>query len=211
MTSPHLLGHTLMQGCARWSRWTDSLPGNTRAQMVAWWFYLSGSVQVRTVACLTWLQGKRPCHWSCSCLRMPAGGHIQGSPSALRFLRWHDPRSAHSWRACIWAACRPALQTLQALRHVRLCTVPHGNVWWTAVSEVELSRAPDASATAVRVDATGTHALVSLKSGNTLGSTAEHLYVHSKWKKAKPITKLRGVNITAAAWNADLVSEGSSG
>jgi hypothetical protein len=79
------------------------------------------------------------------------------------------------------------------------------------VSEVELSRAPDASATAVRVDDTGLHALVSIKSGNTLGSTAEHLYIYSKWKKAKSIPKLKGTNITAAAWNAATVSEGSSG
>ena len=80
-----------------------------------------------------------------------------------------------------------------------------------AVSEVELSRAPDASATAVRVDDSGVHALVSIKSGNTLGSTAEHLYISSKWKKAKPIPKLKGVNISAAAWNVELASEGSSG
>jgi hypothetical protein len=79
------------------------------------------------------------------------------------------------------------------------------------VSEVELSRAPDASATAVRVDDTGAHALVSIKLGNTLGSTAEHLYIYSKWKKAKSIPKLRGTNITAAAWNAAMISEGSSG
>lgn len=80
-----------------------------------------------------------------------------------------------------------------------------------AVSEVELSRAPDASATAVRVDDTGSHALVSIKSGNTLGSTPEHLYIYSKWKGAKSIPKLKGTNITAAAWNAATVSEGSSG
>ncbi len=80
-----------------------------------------------------------------------------------------------------------------------------------AVSEVELSRAPDASATAVRVDDSGMHALVSIKSGNTLGSTAEHLYISSKWKKAKPIPKLKGINISAAAWNAELASESSSG
>ena len=52
---------------------------------------------------------------------------------------------------------------------------------------------------------------MSIKSGNTLGSTAEHMYINSKWKKAKPIPKLKGVNITAAAWNAELASESSSG
>ena len=68
-------------------------------------------------------------------------------------------------------------------------------------TEVELSRAPDASATAVRVDISMAHALMSIKSGGTLGSAAEHLYINSKRKKAKPIPKLEGV-ITAAASNA---------
>ena len=83
-----------------------------------------------------------------------------------------------------------------------------------AVAEVELSRATDASATAVRVDATGSQALVSLKSGSTLGSTAEHLFIASGWKKAKPIPKLKGVNISAAAWgpadDSAAASKGSS-
>ena len=95
-------------------------------------------------------------------------------------------------------------------RDAELCFLPDSSLRCT-VSEVELSRAPDASATAVRTDDSGAHALVSIKAGNTLGSTAEHLYINSKWKKAKPIPKLKGLNITAAAWNAEAASEASSG
>lgn len=80
-----------------------------------------------------------------------------------------------------------------------------------AVSEVELSRAPDAHATHVWVDRTATHAIVAITIGNTLGSSSELLYVHAKWKKPRTLTQLKGSRVTAVAWNHTRVSEGSTG
>ena len=79
------------------------------------------------------------------------------------------------------------------------------------MSEVELSRAPDAHATHVWVDPTATHALVAITIGNTLGSSSELLYVHAKWKKPRTLTQLKGSRITAVAWNHTKVTEASTG
>ena len=80
-----------------------------------------------------------------------------------------------------------------------------------AVSEVELSRAPDAHATRIWADRSATHAIIAVNAGNTLGSSAELHYVHAKWKKPKLLSKLKGARISAVAWDQSRVSEGTTG
>lgn len=84
---------------------------------------------------------------------------------------------------------------------------------WHTVSEMELSRMPDARVTGVWMDPTATHALVSVTVGSALGSTTELHYVHAKWKKPRVLSKVKqkGVRITAVAWSSSNLSETSSG
>ena len=86
----------------------------------------------------------------------------------------------------------------------------HGQACWT-VSELELSRAPDAHAMHIWADRTATHAIIAVTTGNTLGSSSELHYVHAKWKKPKVLSKLKGTRISAVAWDQAKVSEGSTG
>ena len=40
----------------------------------------------------------------------------------------------------------------------------------------------------------------------------ETLYMHAKWKKARPLSKgLKGEHVTAVAWQPDSVTESSTG
>lgn len=66
----------------------------------------------------------------------------------------------------------------------------------TTVGELELSRTPDARVQALFVDPLGLHALVVMQ----VGGSTETLYVDASWKKARPISKLRGHVPTAVAW-----------
>jgi hypothetical protein len=87
------------------------------------------------------------------------------------------------------------------------------NMWsaCVAVSELELSRAPDAHATHVWADRTATHVIIAVTIGNTLGSSSELHYAHVKWKKPKLLAKLKGARISAVAWDQSRVSESSTG
>jgi hypothetical protein len=82
-----------------------------------------------------------------------------------------------------------------------------------AVSELELSRAADVRAAGIWMDPTGTHAIVSIEAGNTLGASTEVHYVHAKWKKSRMLPKLKqkGMRITAIAWDLSHLSESSTG
>ncbi|BDA49156.1 Vacuolar protein sorting-associated protein 18 homolog [Coccomyxa sp. Obi] len=89
----------------------------------------------------------------------------------------------------------------------------HLSVGLLPVSELELSRVPDARVTGVWMDPTATHALVAVTLGSALGSTTEMYYVHAKWKKARALSKLKpkGLRFTSVAWNHAKLSEASSG
>ena len=80
-----------------------------------------------------------------------------------------------------------------------------------AVLEVQLSNAAEARATGVWLDPSGMHTLVAVVAGNTLGATAEAHYVHARWKRSRPISKLKGVSLTAVGWSAAQVTEASTG
>ncbi|KAK9832068.1 hypothetical protein WJX81_003754 [Elliptochloris bilobata] len=81
----------------------------------------------------------------------------------------------------------------------------------TPVLEVQLSSAAEARATGVWLDPSGMHTLVAVVAGNTLGATAEAHYVHARWKRSRPIGKMKGVSLTAVGWNAAQVTEASTG
>lgn len=76
-----------------------------------------------------------------------------------------------------------------------------------AVLDVELSRAADASVKGLFVSPTGSHTLCMVQ----VEATTEVHYMHSRWKKAKVLGKLKGVHITAVAWNKQQGSEGNTG
>ena len=77
--------------------------------------------------------------------------------------------------------------------------------------EVQLSNAAEARATGVWLDPSGVHTLVAVVAGNTLGAVAEAHYVHARWKRSRPIGKLKGVSLTAAGWSAAQVTEAGTG
>lgn len=54
------------------------------------------------------------------------------------------------------------------------------------------------------IDPGGRHSLASVCS--TAG--AENYYIHAKWKKPRPLNKLKGLVINAVAWNRQLISDG---
>jgi hypothetical protein len=58
----------------------------------------------------------------------------------------------------------------------------------------------------VFLDNGGRHALIALKS--TTGFPAETLYTHARWKKARPLAKLKGLLVTAVAWNKQQSNDG---
>lgn len=76
-----------------------------------------------------------------------------------------------------------------------------------AVLEVELSRAPDAAVRHIFTDASGAHTLVVL----AYGGAAETHYLHAKWPKPRPLARLRGVAVSAAAFDASHASDSSTG
>ena len=76
-----------------------------------------------------------------------------------------------------------------------------------AVLDVELSRAADASVKGLFVAPTGSHTLCMVQ----VDTTTEVHYIHSRWKKAKVLGKLKGMHITAVAWNKQQGGEGSTG
>ena len=76
-----------------------------------------------------------------------------------------------------------------------------------AVLDVELSRAADASVRGLFVAPTGSHTLCTVQ----VETTTEVHYIHSRWKKAKVLGKLKGVHITAVAWNKQAGGEGNTG
>lgn len=81
------------------------------------------------------------------------------------------------------------------------------------MSELELSRVPEARVTGVWMDTTANHALVAVTVGSALGSTTEMYYVHAKWKKARALSKMKqkGLRFTSVAWDHGKLSEASSG
>lgn len=74
-------------------------------------------------------------------------------------------------------------------------------------AEIELSRAPDAAATAVWLDATGTHAVVALETG---GRRETH-YCHARWKRSRALAGPAGAAVTAAAFDGAAVTDTTTG
>lgn len=81
------------------------------------------------------------------------------------------------------------------------------NNLFSPVLELELTKGPDVEASGVWTEPSGTHYIVSAK---TLGGW-ETFYMHAKWKKARALGKLKGLRITAVAWQADYVTETTTG
>ena len=73
--------------------------------------------------------------------------------------------------------------------------------------DVELSRAADASVKGLFVAPSGSHTLCMVQ----VEAATEVHYMHSRWKKAKVLGKLKGVHITAVAWNKQQGGEGNTG
>jgi hypothetical protein len=65
-----------------------------------------------------------------------------------------------------------------------------------AVSELELTKSPDARVRRLFVDPLGLHALVTVATGNVV----EPLYIDRHWRKARPLPKLKGLGLTSVAW-----------
>ena len=72
-----------------------------------------------------------------------------------------------------------------------------------AWKEVEISRRPEDSVYDVFLDPTGCHILISFGHGET------H-YLHSSATKAKPLSKLKGLMVSAVAWCAKEVLVGTT-
>ena len=72
-----------------------------------------------------------------------------------------------------------------------------------AWKEVEISRRPEDSVYDVFLDPTGAHILISFGHGET------H-YLHSSATKARPLSKLKGLMVSAVAWCAKEVLVGTS-
>lgn len=92
--------------------------------------------------------------------------------------------------------CCKALSTLKTLR-----------LSPTAVLEVELSKAPEAAVRHLFTDGSGAHTLVVLAAG---GAVETH-YLYAKWPKPRPLARLRGVAVSAAAFDASHASDSSTG
>ena len=76
-----------------------------------------------------------------------------------------------------------------------------------AVSELEVSKAPDCCLEDIWADPSGVHhILLSKQQGHW-----ETFYFHSKWKKARPIGKLKGVKVTSVGWNPETCTDSSTG
>ena len=72
---------------------------------------------------------------------------------------------------------------------------------------VELSKASDAQFSGIFLDPTGQHVLTNFQ----ISGVSEIHYLHAKWKKPRLLSKLKGTNVTAIAWNIQQVSEASTG
>ena len=92
----------------------------------------------------------------------------------------HQVKALHK-RLCVIAACLH-----QA--HGRPCI---------SVIEVELSKASDAQFGGIFLDPSGHHVLVNLR----VSGISELHYLHSKWKKPRLLSKVKGTDVTAIAWH----------
>ena len=133
-----------------------------------------------------------------ACPQMRCWSWLQLPPLQQQLLRpflrssTHPKASFNSCCALLPHACPSHSQTFN------LCS---------AVLDVELSRAADASVKGLFVAPTGSHTLCMVQ----VETTTEVHYIHSRWKKAKVLGKLKGVHITAVAWNKQQGSEGNTG
>lgn len=76
-----------------------------------------------------------------------------------------------------------------------------------AVAELELSKSNGARGVRVFMDPSAHHILATIQ----VGSTLEVYQFHPSWKKARPIARLRGIPVSAVAWNTQQGSAASSG
>ncbi len=72
------------------------------------------------------------------------------------------------------------------------CCHPHAN----AVSELEVAKSADARIRRLFADPLGLHHLLVIQAGNS----TEVYHVDSSFKKAKALSKLRGVAVSSVAW-----------
>ncbi|KAL4539605.1 hypothetical protein Ndes2437B_g02032 [Nannochloris sp. 'desiccata'] len=66
----------------------------------------------------------------------------------------------------------------------------------SGIAELELTKSPETRVRRMFIDPLGLHALITLQTG----SVVETLYVDKTWKKARPLTKLKGLIISSIAW-----------
>ena len=125
----------------------------------------------------------------------PSASLTNNSSSAFRAVTDVEHSPSASFESC--CVLLPGICLSQSQRS-NLCP---------AVLDVELSRAADASVKGLFVAPTGSHTLCMVQ----VDTTTEVHYIHSRWKKAKVLGKLKGVHITAVAWNKQQGGEGNTG
>lgn len=76
-----------------------------------------------------------------------------------------------------------------------------------AVVELELTKTPDMEATGLWTDPGGNHFIIAAKNQ----SSCESFYLHARWKKARLLSRLKGLHPTAVAWPLGAVTETSTG
>lgn len=75
------------------------------------------------------------------------------------------------------------------------------------MTELELMKGSELQANGIWTDPTGMHNIVA---ATTLAGS-ESFYIHSSWRKAKPLNKVKGMHITAVAWQSDSITPSSTG
>ena len=76
------------------------------------------------------------------------------------------------------------------------------------MTELEILKGPEPQATGVWTEPSGMHYIMAMQTHAGI----ETLYMHAKWKKARPLSKgLKGEHVTAVAWQPDSVTESSTG
>jgi hypothetical protein len=68
------------------------------------------------------------------------------------------------------------------------------------VAELELVKTTEARIRRLFVDPLGAHVLVIIQTGTVL----ETFYLDGGWKRARPLSKLKGVHVTSVAWGTQL-------